>query len=162
MLASGSSMVPVKAGVLSLVVLSLMVTEGAPVSRVVVSVTVPVFPAASVTVMVTVSSPSARPDRSCPVTVRLPLLSVLIAELGTVIVVTPSLMVMLSTVAPASTTPERVTLVASLALTSSSPPSLNAMLFAPSPVVGALVSITKVPVDVPLLPVASVAVTVTW
>ena len=45
-------------------------------------------------------------------------------------------MTMLSTVAPASTCPLRVTLVASAALSSSSPPSTKAMLL--SPAVGAV------------------------
>ena len=83
--------------------------------------------------MVTVSSPSARPLRSWPVTLTLPLPSTLIALAGTVTMPeTPSVISILSTVAPASTWPFRLTALASAAPNTSSPPSSKAMLLAPA------------------------------
>ena len=73
----------------------------------------------------------------------------------------PSVMVMLLTVAPVSTLPVKVILVASSAFNSSSPPSLKAIVLTPSPVVGAVVSIITLPSVLPLFPALLVAITVT-
>ncbi len=65
-------MVPVSIGVSSFVINGLIPTTGPMVSSTVVSEMVPVLPAASVTVMTTVSGPSSNALRSCPETVTTP------------------------------------------------------------------------------------------
>ena len=133
--AVGSSTVPVSAGAVSLVVTSLMVTTGATAST--VSDAGPlVLPASSVAVAVT-TTPSA--NGVSGVTLQLPSPSAMTVKSGV-----PSPSTSTFTVAPASAVP-----VISVPLPAS---TVGAA--------GAVVSITTVPELVPVLPSASVAVTV--